>query len=384
MTLTAYLLFWASVTLITYTYLLYPLLLVAARILRPKLQPRNASWVPSVSLVIAVYNEESIIWSKIKNLEKIDYLREKIEFLFGSDGSTDRTNEILTSISSPAIHIRVFPRRRGKAAVLNDLIPQATGEAIVLSDANTLYDPNTIKKLVSHFADKRIGAVCGRLVLTPKRDLAGNVSEVAYWTYENFIKQLESDLSTTVGATGAVYAIRKTLFAPLPEQKTVMDDFLIPMEIIRKGYKVKYEPEALAYETVSDNISDEYRRRVRIGAANFHGISEYASLLHPRYGFVSFALWSHKILRWCVPFLIVALTLSAIMLAGVSEVYKFFLATETVFLVLALAGFICEKVKLKIGFLNLPYYFVAINTALFVGFVKFLLGKQRATWDVIR
>jgi cellulose synthase/poly-beta-1,6-N-acetylglucosamine synthase-like glycosyltransferase len=377
--------FWAASFLILYTYALYPLILFVVRSL--KATERNVSksdQLPSVSVVVAVYNEEETLHEKMKNLFITDYPREKVEFLFGSDGSDDKTNQILQERKDPALKVEVFPLRRGKAAVLNRLIPIARSEIVVLSDANTFYLPTTIRKLVQHFSDSSVGAVCGELTLESDFHTVGGIGEGYYWRYENKMKQMESDLQTTVGATGAVYAIRKELFRPLPEHKPVMDDFIIPLNIVKQGYVVRYEPQAKAHERPSNSVIGEFRRKVRISAANFYGLSEFSSLLHPRYGFAALALWSRKILRWCVPFLMIVMIIASLFLAEQSRFFRLIAALETVFLASAFLGLILEKAKLRIGILGLPYYFVAMNAALLVGFVKFALGRQSAAWDVIR
>jgi len=377
--------FWAPLFLILYTYMLYPLiLLVVRRFKTARSTTPEFHELPGVSVVVAVYNEEKTLDEKMKNLFMTDYPREKIEFLFGSDGSDDRTNTILLEQKDMALKVDIFHQRRGKAAVLNELIPRARGEIVVLSDANTFYLPSTIRLLVQHFSDSTVGAVCGELILESDFHTVGGVGEGYYWRYENRMKQMESDLQTTVGATGAVYAIRQRLFRPLPEHKPVMDDFIIPLSIVRQGYAVRYEPNARAHERPSNSVIGEFRRKVRIGAANFYGLPEFVSLLHPCYGFAALALWSRKILRWCVPFFMIVMITASVVLAGESRFFYAIASLEAAFFASAFLGFVLEKVRLRISIFGLPYYFVAMNVALFVGFIKFAIGRQPATWDVIR
>lgn len=338
--------------------------------------------MPSVAVVISVYNEEDIITDKLQNLTIIDYPKGKIEFYIGSDASNDNTNDILSQ--SKQFNIHTFPYRRGKAAVLNSLISMASCEIIVFSDANTFFTAETIQNLVRHFSNSTIGAVCGELVLHSQRQTMGSFGEKSYWNYENALKRLESEISTTLGASGAVYAIRRNLFKPLPTTKSVTDDFLIPLNIVKQGYRTVYDPEALAYEKVSGSVVGEFRRKVRIGAANFHGIVEFASLLHPRYGFVSFALWSHKIIRWLIPLILPYVFVAPLILSMNSSLYGIVLNLEAVFVAMVVFGFIAEKFKLHIGFFGLPFYFIAMNIALFVGFLKFIFKLDKPTWDVIR
>jgi len=379
--------FWVCLLLIGYTYCFYPAILFFLRALRQPQTPHKVpekDFAPSVSVLVAAYNEGEVIADKIKNLTEIEYPEGKIEFLFGSDGSTDKTSEILLACGISNFHPVIFPKRRGKAAVLNDLISKAGGDVIVLSDANTLYTPQTIAKLVKHFNDSAVGAVCGKLILQSKNENSGGLEEISYWTYENMIKGLESEIQTTLGATGAVYAIRKNLFRPLPADKTIMDDFLISLSIIEQGFKIKYESEARAYEKVSGSVAGEFRRKVRIGAANFHGISEFVHLLHPRYGFASFALWSHKIVRWFAPFLLIALFVSDAFIAFHGGLYGAAFIVQLAFLILGFIGFIAETIDVRLWILGFPYYFIAMNAALLIGFGRFLFKRQRPTWDVVR
>lgn len=378
-------LFWISVFFVAYTYVIYP----ATAYLLSK---NSHEWpstseplpVPSVSVVISVFNEERVLHSKLENLQRIEYPLDRMTFLFGSDGSTDQTALILEGANLPGICVRSFLDRRGKASVLNDLVSQATGEIVVFSDANTMFQPNTIGKLVRHFADPGVGAVSGELRLAEHPETISSIGEASYWDYENLLKRMESDVESILGATGGVYAIRRKLYEPLPTNKAVTDDFLIPLNIVKKGYRVKYDREALAFEKGAGSVGSEFRRKVRIGAQNFNTISEIASLLHPRHGFVAFALWSHKIIRWCVPFLLIGVVASCSILAWDNSFYSKCLWGILVFVGAAILGFVCELLKIQVGALTLPYYFIAMNAALFLGFVRFLLGKERPTWDVVR
>ncbi len=379
------LLFWISLGIVLYTYGIYPLLVfILSKFVKRGHEEMRDNKLPTVSMVISLYNEENILPEKIKNICSLDYPKGKIELLFGSDGSNDRTNSILSEAKVPNIKTMVFQYRRGKANILNDLIPQATGEIIVFSDANTMYDPDVLRKLVLHFQDSSVGGVCGELHLHINKQSVGEIGEISYWQYESFLKRMESKYRTLLGATGGVYAIRKSLFKPLPISKAIVDDFLIPMEIIRRGYRVAYEPEAKAYEESVGSVRGEFKRKVRIGASNFNGIKEFADLLHPKYGFVSFGLWSHKIIRWFAPFFLLIILLCTTILMTESAFYSGLFLLEMLFLTLGIISFIFETRKISLGFFGFPYYFIAMNLALFIGFFKSLFGKQRSTWTVIR
>ncbi len=381
------LLFWGSLFLVLYTYLLYPGLLLLWTALKPG--RRNATVpetkdLPPLSVVTSLFNEEAVLEEKVKNLRDIDYPPEKIEFLFGSDGSTDRSVEILEGAGLPNLRLRSFPERRGKAPVLNDLIPAATGEIVVLSDANSFFYSDTVRQLVKHFQNPRVGAVCGELVLASGSWSVGGLGEGSYWAYENALKRMESDIRSTLGATGAVYAIRKPLFELLPTSKPVTDDFLIAAKIARKGFDIKYEPRARAYEKPSGSVAGEFTRKVRIGAANLHGLAEYWEMLGPRFGFIAWVLWSRKIIRWAVPFLLIAALLSSLMLAPASAFFRGVVIAEAIFIALAAAGLVLDRVGVKAGFFGFPYYFLAMNSALLVGAIRFVRGREPTTWKVVR
>ncbi|MCC6396050.1 MAG: glycosyltransferase family 2 protein [Bacteroidetes bacterium] len=376
---------WLSGAGIVYTYLVYPAIiwLLSLRHRRPP-PPSLVDPVPKVSVVISAFNEESVLREKLNNLSSLVYPSGRIEFLIGSDGSSDGTVSILQASTLPGLRVLAFPERRGKCAVLNDLVSKAGGEIVVFSDANTIYDCQALEHMIRHFADHELGGVCGELKLRSGAENAAGKGESSYWKYETAIKKWESAYKTTVGATGGVYAIRKALYKPLPVRKPIVDDFLIPLEIVRRGYRMIYEPQALVFEETSASVSMEFRRRVRIGAQNFSGIPEFADLLNPFRGFIAFALWSHKILRWCVPFLAIVVFVASAILAPMASLYATIFVSGLFLLALAGLGGIAERLGLRIGFLGIPFYIVVMNLALFAGFLKFVTGRQQTTWNVDR
>ncbi len=383
--MTLIILFWTSLFLIAYTYLFYPILLLFLRLGREKkLQHIVITEEPTVTVIIAVYNEENVLSRKLGNLREIDYPISRLRFLIGSDGSNDRTNDILKNFVLPNLTVHYFTDRRGKSAVLNDLVAQCDSEIIVFSDADTIFIPQTVRNLVQHFHYPSIGAVCGELLQGSIDSSVAGFGENFYRVYDNMIRQFESDIKTTLGTTGAVYAIRRNLYEILPSQKLVADDFIIPIQILKKGYMVKYESKAIGIELTHNSVTNEFDRKSRLGASNFQGIPQFSSLLNPIHGFVSLALWSHKIIRWCVPFLLLLLLFASALLFSNAGFYYLFFKGEIFFYSLALLGFLFEQLKMKISIFGLPYYFVAMNAALFVGFIKFLRRSQRTTWEVIR
>lgn len=376
-------LFWLIIFLVLHTYLFYPLiLLLLARRKTPESGPSSPSF-PSISVVVSIYNESKILPQKLLNLQSIDYPASKIEVLFGSDGSTDSSVQLLQDSCREGFKILNFNERRGKAAVLNDLIAAGSGDVIVFTDANTEFAPQTVKMLLQHFDDPSVGVVSGHLILRSGKNQP-KTGEYSYWAFENKLKRMESKTGSLLGATGGVYAIRKDLFTPLPTDISITDDFLIPLKILMRGYRTVFEPDAIAYEELENSVAGEYRRKVRIGAQNLNVLPYISSLLRPRYGFIAFTLWSHKILRWLVPFFLLAITALLPILQGTSPIYGILLAVLVAFWSLGLIGYIANVFKIPVGYFGYPFYFLAMNCALFVGFFKAVLGLQKPTWNVAR
>lgn len=372
--------FWLSVGVVFYSYLGYPLVLAA--IGRPK---RNAAEQaeqdgPTVSLVVSVYNEEKGIEEKLRNLEEITAGEGVVELLVGSDGSTDRTVELLRKSRLKGLRVFEFPDRRGKARILNDLLDHARGDIVVFSDANSLFRPDALRNLLRPFSDPGVGAVSGELVLISP----GNIGESLYWQYETLVKRLESRAGTLVGATGGVYAARRTLIRRLPVEHAIADDFMIPLRIVEQGYRVTYAPDAVASEIAEETVRGEFRRKVRIGAQNFNALRYVSGMLNPAKGFPAFALWSHKILRWLVPVFLAGFLLAVPALRERGGIYASVFYGELLFIALAIVGFVGERWKIRSPVVVLPYYFLAMNAALCVGLIRSLTGAQSPAWEVHR
>lgn len=371
--------FWLCGFWVVYTYAIYPALLLVLSIFRRKRRVFDEDHFPTMSLLIAAYNEETVIPEKLENCAALDYPENKLEILIGSDGSEDRTNALVASYVHSRLKLFPFPLRRGKAAVVNDLAATATGEILVFSDANSLYRRDALLRMLPHFADQKIGGVCGRLVLLSKAGQIDAEGERFYWDYENYLKYLEGKIKTVFGANGAIYAIRRNLFRALPAHKVVADDFLIPLQVVRAGYDVVYEKDAIATEAAAENLDAEFRRKVRIGAGNFQGIREILPLLNPLRGFVAFGLWSHKIIRWFVPFFLLAIFASNLALLG-TPFYNICFGLQSVFYGIAFVSWQLDRLGVQLPLLIYPYYFVTVNFALLLGFFKFLTGSQKPAW----
>jgi len=372
-------LFWIIIGLIVHVYCIYPLILLSLRKFM-KIKFRKSNGLLPVTIIVSAYNEEDVIETKIGNLLDLDYPKKCLEIIIASDGSYDRTNEIVKRYASKGIRLAGYRIRRGKAETLNRTIPKAKNEIIVLSDANAFFKKDAIQKLVRNFGDVRVGAVCGRLCF----DNNGNNKKIGelegfYWKYETFLKRIEGSRGSLLGANGAIYAIRKSLFTPVPSD-TIVEDFLIPMKILEKDYKVLYEPEAIAYEETAKGIVQEMARRVRIGAGDFQSLFLTWRLLNPLHGFSSFAFWSHKVLRWVAPFLLTGVLFLNAFLVGENIYLMLFLAQSSFYLV-ALLGRVLSNTRIHIRLFGFCYYFVSMNIALLLGFFKFFMGRQSVMWD---
>lgn len=371
--------FWLSIGVVFYSYIGYPLVL--AVLARPERGPaEKTEQKPAVSLVVSVYNEEKGIVEKLRNLEEITADGSVLEILIGSDGSTDGTVALLRESRLKGLRVFEFSDRRGKARILNDLLEKARGDVIVFSDANSLFRPDTLRNLLKPFADPRVGAVSGELVLISP----GNIGESLYWQYETLVKRLESRAGTLVGATGGVYAARRALIRPLPVDHAIADDFMIPLRIVGQGYRVTYAPDAVATEIAEETVRREFRRKVRIGAQNFNALRYVSGMLNPAKGFPSFALWSHKVIRWLVPVFLAGFLLAVPVLRDGGGIYASVFYGELIFIALAILGFAGERWRLRSPVIVLPYYFLAMNAALCVGLIRSLMGAQSPAWEVHR
>jgi len=335
-------------------------------------------------MLTSVYNEESIIVAKLKNIKAVEYPADKIEILIGSDCSSDKTVALIEAFDSMPIRVFRFDRRRGKAAVLNDLASAAKNEILVFSDANTFYAPDAVSKLVQHFADPEVGGVCGNLHLSASAKNSGGKGEAAYWRYENSIKESEGKIRTTFGATGGIYALRRKLYRQLPVSKAVMDDFLLPLYAVQQGFQIVYDAHAQGWEETTSSTAKEFERKIRIGAANFSGLVEVLPLFHPKYRFIAFGLFSHKLIRWIIPFLLITIFITSIILNQEGGVYRWCLTIQSVFACMAGIGYILDKMSKPIMFFTLPYYFIVANLGLLLGFFRFLKGTQKAAWNATR
>jgi cellulose synthase/poly-beta-1,6-N-acetylglucosamine synthase-like glycosyltransferase len=373
--------FWACSALVFYAYLGYPLLVWAlSRAFNRQSVPPGGddADLPAVSLLIAAYNEEAVIEDRLRNALAMDYPPERLEIVVSSDGSTDRTTEIVRRYADGRVRLLDYTHRRGKAAVLNASVPELKGEIILFSDANTQIDAEAARMLVRWFQDPRVGAACGEMVLADPR--TGKNADSLYWKYETFLKQCEGRLGALLGASGGIYALRKAVFVPIPEG-TILDDFIIPLLAkLRTGCTIVHDSEAVAREETTPELGSEFHRRARIGAGGFQSLGLLWGLLHPRWGWTAWAFASHKILRWLCPFFLIGMLAGALALCA-DPFFRAALAAQLSFYLVSwiMAGIPARFRILKP--LRLTTMFTGMNLALLVGFWKWLRGRQQGAWQ---
>jgi len=369
--------FWISVAVADYDNAGYPVAVaIVSRWRRPT--TRDDRYRPTVSLVIAAYNEETVLRQKLDNSLALDYPRDCLQIIVASDGSDDRTNAIAREHAAAGVVLHAIPQRGGKTCALNLTVPRASGEVLVFSDANTMYRPDAIWRLVRHFVDPTVGAVTGDVRLVGSAEQYAP-SEGLYYRYERWLQRLESRLESVIGADGAMYALRRRAYAPVPAS-VIVDDFVISMNVALAGYRVIYDPEAVAIERGTLSSAEEYRRKVRIVAGGLQA-------LMGRQGVPSFTqpllLWcyvSHKLLRWLMPLLLIAAFASSAALAHDVAFYAGAFAAQVALYAAAVlrwggvAGFRSGSAG------AVPYYFCLVNGAALAGLWRALRRTQSVTW----
>ena len=377
------LVFWIAVAGLAYTFVLYPAGIVLLARVRPRPVHRDQSR-PMVTVLIAAHDEARTICARIENCLALRYRPSQLEIVVASDGSTDGTVELAQRYarsvrSSPRVRVIAYPWRRGKPAVLNDTIPRCDGDIVVLGDARQRWSPDAVRLLVQSFADPRVGAVSGELVLLNSGGAAVGEGVGAYWRYEKLIRRAESAVDSTIGATGAIYAIRRDLFTPIP-QDTLLDDVLIPLRIARRGFRVLFDGRAQAWDHVATTAREEYTRKVRTIGGVLQLFTREPWLWLPTH-----RLWvqaiSHKLLRLAAPLFMAAALLASLALAPARPMYAIALGVQLVFYAAAAAGAMLRRRRGVIArVLAVPYAFCLLNVTTIVGVWRFVTGRQSVQW----
>jgi len=378
-------LFWTLLGLIFYCYLGYPFLIFVLSEFLPKPVQKSAIF-PSVSIIIAAHNEEDVIKAKLDNLLSLDYPQDQIEILIGSDASTDRTNQIIQTYQDPRLHLFAYNQRRGKMTTVNDLVQESKHTIIFFNDARQLIERDALKNLVQNFADHSVGCVSGELVF--KKAEGGTAQGVNfYWEYEKFIRYHEAQVHSMLGATGAIYAIRKVLYVPAPAE-VVLDDMFIPFKIIEKGFRAVFDGTAHASDSAAHSATEEYRRKARTLYGNYQIFSLFPGLFNPLKSPIAIQLFSHKFLRVMVPFfMIILLPLNLLMMN--ESIYRIFFILQILFYAAAILGVLARDQKYAIfkpivKLCYVPYVFCLLNFAALAGFYRFIGAKQDTAWQKAR
>jgi cellulose synthase/poly-beta-1,6-N-acetylglucosamine synthase-like glycosyltransferase len=380
----ALVIFWLSVGIIFYSYVFFPLIL---RWLAGKRNIDAQSFTPEddlplVSILIAAYNEEDVIKQKIESVYQTIYPTSRIEVLIGSDASIDKTNSIVNSLLGEYPNLKFFPftQRRGKGNVVNELYKNASGSILIFTDANVMLNKDTIFELVRYFKDEKVGLVDSQMLNTNLHPGGISFQERAYIAREVYIKHCESVLwGTMMGPFGGCYAIRTDIYEPVPPNFLV-DDFYVNMIVLEKGYKCVNNLEAKVYEDVSNNLTVEFKRKIRISTGNFQNLKRFSHLLWHKTKGLSFCFISHKTLRWTGPFFLVSAFISNLVLAAYSSLYFYIFILHCLLFVLPLLDLLFKKAGYNNSLLRFITHFYSMNLALLVGFIKSLKKIESNVW----
>ena len=378
--------FWISLFLIFYTYLGYGIVLFfmikVKRIFKGKPVTPDYSHLPSLTVIVAAYNEQDFIEQKIQNTLLLDYPKDRIQYIFVTDGSSDDTPLIVGR--HPEIKLLHSPERRGKIAAMHRTMHEVTTEVVVFTDANTFLNKHALMNISRHYSDTRVGAVSGEKRVQIDETADATAGEGMYWKYESKLKTWDSEMYSVVGAAGELFSIRTDLYQPVPAN-AIIDDFMISMLIAKKGYRIIYEPEAYASENTSENVREELKRKIRIAAGGLQSIIWLKDLLLPiKFPLLSFQYVSHRVLRWTItPFLmILAFILNWVLLFDEPTILiELILFAQVSFYGMSLLGWYFESRQVKVKILFIPFYFCMMNWAVMAGIVRYLKGNQSVMWE---
>ena len=371
--------FWLSVAAVAYAYVGYPVLLSLISKIRPK-PVHSADWAPSVSVIIAAYNEERDLATKLENTLALDYPKSQLEIIVTSDCSSDRTDEIAKSFASRGVRLHRQPERHGKTAAQNAAVTKARGDIILFSDATTHYQPDVVRLLTPSFADESVGCATGRVIYQDDKSSSVGAGTQSYWNYEFFLKRHESNVCSLIGVCGCMYAVRKSAYVPL--YNDACSDFIIATTMVEQGLRAVYVPEAVCMEEPNRQAKRELAARVRIISQTFADLWRNRAVLNPfRSGFYAVQLWSHKIMRYLVPVFLIAIFITSGFLAPRHGFYALLFAAQVAFYFAALVSALLEKLGLSVRLLALPQYFVITNLASLIAFVKFVSGESYSRWE---
>jgi cellulose synthase/poly-beta-1,6-N-acetylglucosamine synthase-like glycosyltransferase len=370
---------WVGLVIIGYVYAGYPVLLWIITRWRRRIVIQRDVNVP-VTLVISAFNEEQIIGEKLINALMLDYPSGQLEILVVSDASNDGTDSIVQSFAGRGVRLIRMPERRGKTAGLNVALREARGEIIIFSDANIMYRRDAIRQLVRNFADPTVGCVTGNSCYMENSRSPAHVQENTYWQYEQIIRMLESRLGSTVGGDGAIFAIRKDLYAPLDPD--AINDLVVPLQIVTRGYRAIFERNAVGFEPSAGYFAGEFRRKRRIVNRSWRGLSSVPEVLNPRVvGIFAWQVFSHKVLRWLIFPVVLMVAAGCFMAFRVGVVYQVgavgFAASVGI---AAIGGLTANRVGQLTRLTHAIFYFYMVNLAAFLGIVMAMFGRVEVVW----
>jgi cellulose synthase/poly-beta-1,6-N-acetylglucosamine synthase-like glycosyltransferase len=374
--------FWAGLALVLYAYAGYPLLLWLAARLAPRPAVRkDALHQPTATVLIVAHDEERHIAAKLEDCLALDYPRDRLEVVVVSDGSTDATDEIVRSYADRGVRLLRVDPPAGKPTGINRALGELTGEVVILCDARQRLDPGAARALAANFADPTVGAVSGELFILGAPGSAAASGVGAYWRYEKVIRREEARLDSVVGVTGAIYAIRRALLRPL-DPRTVLDDVAVPMEVVRAGQRVVFEPDARAFDEAAPSAGAEYRRKARTLAGNLQLVALHPWLLDPRQNRLWWPFVSHKLVRLAVPWALLAVLAAngALAASGASPLYRAALAAQLLAYGAAGLGWMVEGMGGRSRLLAVPYAFVMLNLAAAAAPWTFMRRGGRPDW----
>ena len=385
--------FWILFLVVVYTFAGYALLLCVILFFKKAfsdskitaLPPYTA--LPQVCLFVTAYNESDYVEAKVKNMLSLNYPSDKIQYLWITDGSDDGTPEKLRLYADMEVHH--LPERNGKMHAMNRGMKFVKAPLVIFSDSNTILCPEAISIMVQTFRDSRVGCIAGeKRIEANKLENAAASGENMYWKFESWVKRMDSEINSTVGAVGELFAIRTALYTEV-ENDTILDDFIISLRIAEQGYRIAYTPDAYAIETASVNVSEELKRKVRIAAGGLQTIVRLKELLNPiHFGWLSVQYISHKVLRWTIApiglfglFVVNFLIILQGRGTNVPSFYTFFFYLQAFMYLLAALGSVLEHWKIRFKILFVPFYFTAMNYAALRGWIRFLKGRQSVRWE---
>ncbi len=379
MKLAAEIILWLSAMALVYTYAGYPLLLLIMSRLRPR-EVRRSAFEPTVSVIITAYNEERDLAAKLENTLALDYPCELLEIIVASDCSTDLTDEIARAFAERCVRLVRQSQRLGKTAAQNMAVAEACGEIILFSDATSLYEPDVLRVMMPSFADPTVGCVAGRLVYVDPADSRVGRGARSYWSYETFLKKRESRIFSLIGASGCLYAVRRSAYVPLYAE--ACSDFIIATKMVEQNLRAVYEPAAVCSEDTNRQSDKEMKMRVRVIAQTFTDLWRHRAMMNPfRSGFYGVQLLSHKVMRYAVPFFLIAILAASGILARYSMLYSIVFVAQLGCYLSALGAWMLERAGVHSRMLALPQYFVLSNLAALIAFYQFLRGERYAHWE---